>query len=84
MDLAGPKIRTKLMCKGREKGKLKVKEGGLVWLADDAKGFAATDIVICPNEPGIVAMLKKGERVYIDDGMVKGVIETIDKRRAPY
>ena len=82
MDLAGPKIRTKLMCKGREKGKLKVKEGGLVWLADDAKGFAATDMVICPNEPGIVAMLKKGERVYIDDGMVKGVIETIDKNIA--
>jgi pyruvate kinase len=82
MDLAGPKIRTKLMCKGSEKGKVKVKEGDLVWLADDANGFAATDVVINPNEPGIVAMLKKGERVYIDDGIVKGVIETIKKYKA--
>jgi pyruvate kinase len=59
-----------------------VKEGELIWLADDAKGFANTDIVISPNEPGIVAMLKKGERVYIDDGIVKGIIETIKKNKA--
>jgi pyruvate kinase len=82
MDLAGPKIRTKLIGKGNIKGKVKVKEGELIWLADDAKGFANTDIVISPNEPGIVAMLKKGERVYIDDGIVKGIIETIKKNKA--
>lgn len=27
-------------------------------------------------------MLKKGERVYIDDGMIKGFIETIEKNKA--
>jgi pyruvate kinase len=80
MDLAGPKIRTRLMNKVKEKGKVKVKEGELVWLADDAKSFKNDEIVICPNEVGIIAMLKKGERVYIDDGMIKGVVETINKK----
>lgn len=82
MDLAGPKIRTRLMNRGKEKGKVKVKEGELIWLADDAKGFKEDDIVISPNEPGIISMLKKGERVYIDDGMIKGIIESIKKNRA--
>ncbi len=79
MDLAGPKIRTKLMNKGRKKGKVKIKEGELVWLADHSKGFQDDDIVISPNVEGIIPMLKKGERVYIDDGMIKGVIEDVKK-----
>lgn len=82
MDLAGPKIRTILMKKGKEKGKVKIKEGELVWLTDDAKGFKDDEIVISPNEPGIITMLKKGERVYIDDGMIKAVVESIKKNRA--
>lgn len=82
MDLAGPKIRTRLIKKGREKGKVKVKEGELVWLSDDAAGFKDDDIVISPNEPGIIGMLKKGERVYIDDGIIKGVVEAINKKAA--
>lgn len=82
MDLAGPKIRTRLMKKGKKKGKVKIKEGELVWLADDATGFHKDDIVINPNEPGIVAMLSKGQRVYIDDGMIKAVVESIKKSKA--
>lgn len=82
MDLAGPKIRTRLMNKGKVNGKVKVKEGEMVWLADDVKDFKDGEIVISPNEPGIIAMLKKGERVYIDDGIIKGVIESITKNGA--
>ncbi|HEX7456943.1 MAG TPA: pyruvate kinase, partial [Ginsengibacter sp.] len=82
MDLAGPRIRTRLMNKGKEKGKVKVKEGELVWLADDAKSFKNDEVVISPHKAGIIAMLKKGERVYIDDGMIKGVVETINKKGA--
>jgi pyruvate kinase len=82
MDLAGPKIRTKLLSKGKDKGKVKAKEGEIVWLADDIKGFKEDDIVISPNESGIIQMLKKGERVYIDDGMIKGFIETTKKNKA--
>lgn len=82
MDLAGPKIRTRFLNKGKDKGKVKVKEGEIVWLADDIKGFNEEDIVISPNEAGIVGMLKKGDRVYIDDGMIKGFIETTRKNKA--
>ncbi len=82
MDLAGPKIRTRLLNKGKDKGKVKVKEGEIIWLADDIKGFKEDDIVISPNEPGIIGMLKKGERVYIDDGMIKGFIEATKKNKA--
>ncbi len=82
MDLAGPKIRTRLLSKGKEKGKVKIKEGEIVWLADSSSGFNENDIVISPNETGIIQMLKKGERVYIDDGMIKGFIETTKKNKA--
>jgi len=82
MDLAGPKIRTKLLNKGKENGKVKVNEGEIIWLADDMKGFKEDVIVISPNEPGIIRMLKKGERVYIDDGMIKGFIEETKKNKA--
>lgn len=82
MDLAGPKIRTKLLNKGKDKGKVKVKEGEIVWLADDNKGFKEDAVVISPNEPGIIQMLKKGDRVYIDDGIIKGFIEDTKKYKA--
>lgn len=82
MDLAGPKIRTTLINKGKDKGKVRVAEGELVWLADDAKDFKKEDVVISPNEPGIITMLKKGDRVYIDDGMIKGFVESVKKDAA--
>ncbi len=82
MDLGGPKIRTHLLTKGRKKGKVKIKEGEIIWLADTAEGFSDEDIVISANEPGIIANLKKNDRVYIDDGMIKGVIEKIKKDKA--
>ena len=82
MDLAGPKIRTKLMKKGKRKGKVKVKEGEAVWFADEAESFDDDDIVISPNEPGIIGMLKKSDRIYIDDGIIKGVVESIKNGRA--
>jgi pyruvate kinase len=82
MDLAGPKIRTRFLNKGKDKGKVKVKEGEMIWLADDIKGFKEDDIVISPNEAGIVELLKKGDRVYIDDGIIKGLIETTRKNKA--
>jgi len=75
MDLAGPKIRTVLLKKGKEKGKVKVKEGDLIWLAEDGKSFDKEDIVISPNVLGILPYLKKGNRIYIDDGIIRAVVE---------
>jgi len=81
MDLAGPKIRTKLLGKGKEEGEIKIKEGAMIWLADDAKGFESTEVVISPNEPGIISMLQKGDRVYIDDGKFGGIVEKVKKSK---
>ncbi|MBK9254943.1 MAG: pyruvate kinase [Saprospiraceae bacterium] len=81
MDLAGPKIRTKLIMKGKKKGRVSVKEGQLIWFADDNEGFEKEDIVISPNEKGILKSVKKGDRVYIDDGVIRGVVEKIKEHK---
>jgi pyruvate kinase len=51
-------------------------------LSEDSAGFKREEVVISPNERGIVGMLKPGERVYIDDGMIKGCIESVKKGAA--
>jgi len=79
MDLAGPKIRTNIILKGKDKGRVKVNEGQLIWLSYDVDGFDKKDVVISPTEPDIIACIKKGDRVYIDDGMIRGVTEKVKK-----
>ncbi|MDO9552556.1 pyruvate kinase [Rhodonellum sp.] len=79
MDLAGPKIRTQILNKGKDKGKVKIKLGQLIWLAYESGGFEKEDVVISPNEPGIIPFLKIGERVFIDDGIILGFVEKIKK-----
>ena len=75
MDLAGPKIRTKLLSKGKSSGKVKVEEGQLLWLAESGKGSKKEEVVISPNVEGIIPTLKKGDRVYLDDGVIRAVVE---------
>ena len=82
MDLAGPKLRTKIINKGKEKGIVKVKEGQLIWLAYETDDFDIKEIVISPTELNIISCLKKGDRIYIDDGMIKGVVEMVKKDKA--
>ncbi|WP_194977116.1 pyruvate kinase [Aquiflexum lacus] len=79
MDLAGPKIRTKILGKGKEEGEIKIKDKSLIWLAEDLIGFEGEEVVISPNESGIISMLKKGDRVYIDDGKFGGIVEKVKK-----
>jgi pyruvate kinase len=81
MDLGGPKFRTELLCKGAKKGKVKVKEGDMIWLAKTNEGFEKTDVVINPGEIILPGKLKKGERVYIDDGIIRAVIEKVKDNR---
>ncbi len=80
MDLAGPKIRTLLIGKGAGKGKVKIKEGELIWLAESNQGIEDGSIVVSPNEKGIIPMLRKGERVFFDDGTIKCVVESVHKK----
>jgi pyruvate kinase len=81
MDLAGPKIRTKLLAKGKTKGRVKVEEGQLVWLAENDKDFKKEDVVISPNVEGIIPSLKKGDRVYLDDGVIRALVEKVKSDR---
>ncbi|MBA4298834.1 MAG: pyruvate kinase [Cyclobacterium sp.] len=82
VDLAGPKIRTKLLTKGKDKGRVKIKIGETIWLSDSAKGFKAKEIVISPNESGVIAGLKIGDRVFIDDGLIMCLVQRVDKDKA--
>lgn len=82
MDLAGPKIRTVLLGKGKKKAKVKVQPDSVIWLSDSAKGFHDKDIVISPNEAGIISSLKPGDRVFIDDGLIFGKVEELDSTKA--
>lgn len=77
MDLAGPKLRTILTHKGSKEQKVKVKVGDQIWLAEQLDGFKNKDVVIHPNETGIIACLQKGHRVFIDDGVIKGEVEQV-------
>lgn len=81
MDLAGPKIRVQLLNKGKEDGKIKVKENDIVWLSESNAGFDSKDIVISPTEIGIIRFLNEKERIYFDDGVIKGIIEKKLKNR---
>ena len=81
MDLAGPKIRTQILGKGAEKGKVKVNEGELIWLVDDTMQINSKEVLVGVNEQGIIGMLKKGERVFIDDGLIKGIVEQVKKNK---
>jgi pyruvate kinase len=82
LDLAGPKIRTVLLEKGKKKGRVKIATGSLIWLSDSATGFQDDDTVISPNEPGVISSLMPGDRVFIDDGMIFGNVEEVNPGKA--
>jgi pyruvate kinase len=77
MDLCGPKIRTELIGKGSKKGYIKVKAGQLIYIANDLDNLSKKDLVINPGEPDIISFLKKNDRVYIDDGIIRGIVESV-------
>lgn len=81
MDLAGPKIRVKLLNKGKDDGKVKIRVGDLIWLSDSQEGFEKNEVVISPNEAGIIASLQMKERVYFDDGIIKGLVIKIEPNK---
>lgn len=79
VDLAGPKLRTKLLKRGKNSGKTEVKKGDVLWLADSGKGFGDKDLVVSPEEDGVISSLKVGERVFFDDGLILGRIDKLSK-----
>lgn len=78
MDLAGPKIRTAILGKGREKGRVKLKPGQRFLLADEGDIFPKNRTVVGCTQPGIVQQLHAGERVLFDDGLFEARVVKVD------
>ena len=72
MDMAGPKLRTSLLGKGRKRGKISLMEGQEVTLAEGDADYDPSTVVIGCSEPGIISQLKVDERVLFDDGLIEG------------
>lgn len=75
MDLAGPKIRTVLMGKGKKKAKVEISEGDLILLAEEKAEYSKKDVVVGVTMPDIISQLKKGHHILFDDGVIEAVVE---------
>lgn len=76
LDLAGPKVRTELLGKGQKKGRVKLKEQALVYLAEADALFDKKEKVLGCTLAGVVKDLRVGHRVLFDDGLFEAVVET--------
>jgi pyruvate kinase len=74
MDLAGPKIRTKI--KRVQKERVLIEEGDSFYLTENEDFKSKLPVVIC-TEPGIINQLKEGERVFFDDGLFEARIVSV-------
>ena len=75
LDLAGPKIRTVLLGKGRKKGRLRLRQNERFWLAEATASFDKSEKVVGCTLPGIVKDLRAGDRVLFDDGLFEALVE---------
>ncbi|MDO8365751.1 MAG: pyruvate kinase [Saprospiraceae bacterium] len=82
LDLAGPKIRTILLGKGRKKERLKLKEQTRFFLAETGASFDRKARVVGCTLSGVVKDLRKGDRVLFDDGLFEAVVENPDDEMA--
>jgi pyruvate kinase len=67
MDLAGPKIRTKIRAK---KNRITVEEEDIILLTEKEDIKSDLPVVECSLK-GIVSQLKPGERIFFDDGLIE-------------
>lgn len=75
-DLAGPKIRSKIG--GKEK--MKVIEGDFIYLCDeDSDNIHQKNTIGC-NITGIADLVRSGEKVLFDDGLIEAKVESIHKK----
>jgi pyruvate kinase len=78
MDLAGPRLRTNLLGKGRQEGKASLMEGQELMLAELDADYDPSAIVINCSEPGIVKQLKVDDRVLFDDGVIETKVTNVN------
>ncbi len=75
LDLAGPKIRTQLLGKGRKKKRMKLREGDQIFLAEANAAYDKKEKVVGCTLSGVVKDLKAGNRVLFDDGLFEAMVE---------
>ena len=71
MDLAGPKMRTSILGKGRLLGKAPLLVDQECMMAEQDADYDPSNVVIGCSEPGVIKQLKAGERVLFDDGLIE-------------
>ena len=82
MDLAGPKIRTHILGKGRKKGRMNIEEHERFLLAENDADFDTSEKVMGCAIPGIVRDLRPGDRVLFDDGLFEAIVEKSNEQLA--
>jgi len=75
LDLPGPKIRTVIMGKGRQKGRMKIEEQEQIFLAEADAQYSKKDKVVGCTLAGVVKGLQVGNRVLFDDGLFEAIVE---------
>lgn len=74
MDLPGPKMRMQLLAGANAKGRIRIAVGDRIRLIEAGEPVPPDANVICCQEHGVVAQLRAGDRVVIDDGKHSGEI----------
>lgn len=71
MDIGGPKMRSRILGKGKKKKQIKVAIGDKILFAEQDADFNKKDIVVGCDEPNVIRQIKPGERVLFDDGVIE-------------
>jgi pyruvate kinase len=82
MDIAGPKIRTRVITRKHDQGKLHVTLDQKIMLTDLGREDIAEKKFIHCTQPGIIERLRPGHRVFFDDGLFEAVAEAVQGKTA--
>ncbi len=74
MDLAGPKFRIHLFKHTKELKKIDINIGDRYLLTDDLDFILQDGVTIFCQIPGITGLLKKGNFIMMDDGIIEAVV----------
>jgi pyruvate kinase len=77
MDIAGPKLRTSILSKGKLINKVTLFLGQEILLAENSSDYDPVGTVIGCDEPGVVNQLKAGERILFDDGLIEAKVLSV-------
>lgn len=78
MDLAGPKMRTILLGRGKKEGKVMLHEGEFISFTEKDADFDPLTTVIGCSESGVVPQLQTGQRVMFDDGLIAATVWRVE------